>query len=91
MNSGVQKWCDNSVSRTANPAERARVDDVREVFLLAYRLKCEGVTIYRYGTRKQQVLELAQPLAGLEVPAAAQPVSADSEYSGGCPHPQCVF
>jgi len=43
------------------------VDDVREVFLLAYRLKCKGVTIYRYGTRKQQVLELAAP--ELEVPA----------------------
>jgi len=65
------------------------VDDVREVFLLAYRLKCKGVTIYRYGTCKQQVLQLAAPQ--LEVPAGAQPISADSEYSGGCPHPQCVF
>lgn len=37
--------------------------------------------------------ELGRRLAApeLEVPAGVQPISADSEYSGGCPHPQCVF
>jgi ribonucleoside-diphosphate reductase alpha chain len=65
------------------------VDDVREVFLLAYRLKCKGVTIYRYGTRKQQVLQLLGAEVG--VAAGEQPISADAEYSGGRPHPQCVF
>jgi len=89
MQAAFQKYCDNSVSKTVNLPENATVDDVREVFLLAYRLKCKGVTIYRYGTRKQQVLQLVS--SQLEVPAAAQPISADSEYSGGCPHPQCVF
>ncbi len=91
MQAAFQKYCDNSVSKTVNLPENATVDDVRQVFLLAYRLKCKGVTIYRYGTRKQQVLQLAPLPAALEVPAAAQPISADSEYSGGCPHPQCVF
>jgi ribonucleoside-diphosphate reductase alpha chain len=89
MQAAFQKYCDNSVSKTVNLPETAALDDVREVFLLAYRLKCKGVTIYRYGTRRQQVLQLAG--RELEVPAGAQPVSADSEYSGGCPHPQCVF
>ncbi len=79
----------NSVSKTVNLSETATVDDVRKVFLLAYRLKCKGVTIYRYGTRQQQVLQLAG--RELEAPAGTQPVLADSEYSGGCPHPQCVF
>jgi ribonucleoside-diphosphate reductase alpha chain len=91
MQAAFQESCDNSVSKTVNLPQNATVDDVRKVFLLAYRLKCKGVTIYRYGTRKQQVLQLASPSAGLEVPEAAQPVSADLEYSGGCPHPQCVF
>ncbi len=89
MQAAFQKYCDNSVSKTVNLPKTATMDDVREVFLLAYRLKCKGVTIYRYGTRKQQVLQLTAPQ--LEVPAGAQPISADSEYSGGCPHPQCVF
>jgi ribonucleoside-diphosphate reductase alpha chain len=91
MHAALQTYCDNSVSKTVNLPESATVDNVREVFLLAYRLKCKGVTIYRYGTRREQVLQLVPPLAGLEVPAAAQLISADSEYSGGCPHPQCVF
>jgi len=89
MQAAFQKYCDNSVSKTVNLPETATVDDVREVFFLAYRLKCKGVTIYRYGTRREQVLQFSPPRS--EVPAAAQPISADSEYSGGCPHPQCVF
>ena len=89
MQAAFQKCCDNSVSKTVNLPENATVDDVREAYLLAYRLKCKGVTIYRYGTRKQQVLQFAG--AEVQVPEAAQPVSADSEYSGGCPYPQCVF
>ena len=71
------------------PPESATVDDVREVYLLAHRLKCKGVTIYRYGTRKQQVLQFAE--SRMEIAEAAEPISADSEYSGGCPFPQCVF
>ncbi len=38
--------------------EDAGVEDVRRVYLLAHELKCKGITIYRYGTKKQQVLVL---------------------------------
>ena len=89
MQAAFQKFCDNSVSKTVNLPEHATVDDVREVYLLAHRLKCKGVTIYRYGTRKQQVLQFAE--SRMEIAEAAEPISADSEYSGGCPFPQCVF
>ncbi len=89
MQAAFQKYCDNSVSKTVNLPEDATVDDVRDVFLLANRLKCKGVTIYRYGTRKQQVLQRGG--AEAQVAETAQPVSADSEYSGGCPSPQCMF
>jgi len=83
MQAAFQKYCDNSVSKTVNLPAEAAVEDVRKIYRLAYRLKCKGITIYRYGTRKEQVLRIGTDIG--------EPVSADSEYSGGCPSPECIF
>jgi len=88
MQAAFQKYTDNAVSKTVNLPYEATTEDVRKVYLLAYKLGCKGITVYRYGSKSEQVLYLG----GLERPdlrAFDEYVGASLEYSGGCPTPSC--
>jgi len=60
MQAVFQKYTDNAVSKTVNLKKNAAKTDVKNIFLLAHKLKCKGVTVFRQGSRKEQVINIGK-------------------------------
>jgi ribonucleoside-diphosphate reductase alpha chain len=63
VQSAVQRWVDASISKTVNLPYEATKDDVSNVFKRLYESGCKGGTVYRDGSRKEQVLNSVKLLA----------------------------
>ncbi|MCL5036644.1 MAG: adenosylcobalamin-dependent ribonucleoside-diphosphate reductase [Chloroflexi bacterium] len=60
MQAAFQEFVDNGVSKTVNLPESSPPSLVRDIYLLAHQLDVKGVTVYRYGSKPEQVLYLGE-------------------------------
>jgi len=85
MQAAFQRHVDAAVSKTVNMRRTATREDVDNVYRLAHRLGCKGITVFRDGCKGEQVLSVGQAPERAPVGAGACPeCGAATEHVSGC-------
>ncbi|MGB3242751.1 MAG: adenosylcobalamin-dependent ribonucleoside-diphosphate reductase [Candidatus Omnitrophota bacterium] len=90
IQAAFQRYTDNSVSKTINLPHKASTGAVKKIYTMAHKLKCKGITVYRYGSKEKQVLSFV-PGGKHRRGAKKKLLTANAEYSGGCAIGPCPF
>jgi ribonucleoside-diphosphate reductase alpha chain len=90
MQAAFQKWTDNAITKTINMTAETTPSDIREAYVLAWKLGCKGLTVYRDRTKKEQVFSFGanQSDKSSDSPQGASFVSkkaSDAPHGASCP------
>lgn len=82
MQAAWQRHIDNSISKTVNLPNSATRDEVGDILMLAWQNGCKGVTVYRDGSRANQVLTRTQEIHPKQRPNVVSGVT--EKVATGC-------
>ncbi|QQS39177.1 adenosylcobalamin-dependent ribonucleoside-diphosphate reductase [Candidatus Woesebacteria bacterium] len=60
MQAAFQKWTDNAITKTINMPSSATPQDIEDAYVLAWKLGCKGLTVYRDRTKSEQVFSFGE-------------------------------
>jgi ribonucleoside-diphosphate reductase alpha chain len=60
MQAAFQKWTDNAITKTINLPASATASDIEEAFIMAWKLGCKGLTVYRDQAKDNQVINFGK-------------------------------
>jgi len=88
VQAAVQRWTDSAISKTVNAPEEYTVEQTEKLYELMYDLGCKGGTIYRDGSRDEQILATDHKKLGKD--ASDQVANGKAVIKAAMPTPQIV-